>query len=127
MRLLVGATNAPIFPITTGLIEGWFPPGRWALPNAVTSSGLSLGQAALGPIVTALIVRYGWREAFYILAPTGVIVGALVVLVRARQARAAPGDHARGGRLHRRGRRDRSKPPAAAAVLARGARRIATS
>lgn len=75
VRLLVGASNAPIFPVTTGLIESWFPPGRWALPNALTSSGLSLGQAALGPIVTALIVRYGWREAFYILAPTGVIAG----------------------------------------------------
>jgi ACS family glucarate transporter-like MFS transporter len=74
-RLLVGASNAPIFPITTGLIEGWFPPGRWALPNALTSSGLSLGQAALGPIVSALIYWYGWREAFYILSPTGVIAG----------------------------------------------------
>jgi MFS transporter, ACS family, glucarate transporter len=75
VRLLVGATNAPIFPITSGLIEGWFPPGRWALPNSVTSSGLALGQAALGPIVTWLIVSYGWREAFYLLAPTGVIAG----------------------------------------------------
>ena len=75
VRVLVGASNSPIFPITTGLIEGWFPPGRWALPNALTSSGLSLGQAALGPIVTALIISYGWREAFYILAPTGIIAG----------------------------------------------------
>ena len=75
VRLFVGASNAPIFPITSGLIESWFPPGRWALPNSVTSSGLALGQAALGPIVTALIVAYGWSEAFYILAPTGVIAG----------------------------------------------------
>jgi ACS family glucarate transporter-like MFS transporter len=75
VRLLVGASNAPIFPLTTGLIESWFPPGRWALPNSLTSTGLSLGQAALGPIVTWLIIRYGWREAFYILAPTGVIAG----------------------------------------------------
>jgi ACS family glucarate transporter-like MFS transporter len=75
VRLLVGASNAPIFPLTTGLIESWFPPGRWALPNSLTSTGLSLGQAALGPIVTWLIVRYGWREAFYVLAPTGIIAG----------------------------------------------------
>jgi ACS family glucarate transporter-like MFS transporter len=75
VRLVVGATNAPIFPITSGLIEGWFPPGRWALPNSVTSSGLALGQAALGPVVTALIVAYGWREAFYLLAPLGVAAG----------------------------------------------------
>jgi ACS family glucarate transporter-like MFS transporter len=75
VRLVVGATNSPIFPVTTAVIESWFPPGRWALPNALTSSGLSLGQAALGPIVTWLIVHYGWREAFYVLAPTGVVVG----------------------------------------------------
>jgi len=75
VRLIVGATNSPIFPITTGFIESWFPPGRWALPNALTSSGLSLGQAALGPIVTWLIIHYGWREAFYALAPTGVLAG----------------------------------------------------
>jgi MFS transporter, ACS family, glucarate transporter len=75
VRLLLGATQAPIFPVTAGTVEAWFPPGHWALPNAVTSSGLSLGQAALGPIVTALIVAYGWREACYILAPFGVVVG----------------------------------------------------
>jgi len=75
VRLLLGATQAPIFPVTAGTIEAWFPPGHWALPNALSSSGLSLGQAALGPIVTALIVAYGWREAFYILAPFGIAVG----------------------------------------------------
>jgi ACS family glucarate transporter-like MFS transporter len=75
VRLLLGATQAPIFPVTAGTVEAWFPPGHWALPNAVTSSGLSLGQAALGPVVTALIVAYGWREACYILAPFGVGVG----------------------------------------------------
>src|SRR4030095_11604330 len=58
VRLVVGATNSPIFPITTGFIESWFPPGRWALPNALTSSGLSLGQAALGP--TGVIAGLWW-------------------------------------------------------------------
>jgi ACS family glucarate transporter-like MFS transporter len=42
----------------------------------VLSSGLTLGQAALGPIVTLLIVLYGWRVSFYILAPVGLIAGA---------------------------------------------------
>jgi ACS family glucarate transporter-like MFS transporter len=75
VRLLLGASQAPIFPVTAGTVEAWFPPGHWALPNAVTSSGLALGQAALGPVVTWLIVHYGWREACYILAPFGVFVG----------------------------------------------------
>jgi ACS family glucarate transporter-like MFS transporter len=45
------------------------------LPNAVSTAGLGLGQAAIGPVVTFLIVRYGWREACYVLAPLGVLAG----------------------------------------------------
>jgi ACS family glucarate transporter-like MFS transporter len=76
VRFLMGVTNAPMFPVAAGAFANWFPPARWALPNAVLSSGLTLGQAALGPIVTFLIVKYGWRESFYILAPLGLIAGA---------------------------------------------------
>jgi MFS transporter, ACS family, glucarate transporter len=76
VRLFLGATNAPLFPITAGAFANWFAEGRWAFPNAVLSVGLVLGQAAIGPIVTALIVRYGWRESFYLLAPFGLLIGA---------------------------------------------------
>jgi MFS family permease len=48
MRLLLGASNAPLFPITAGAFANWFPAGRWAFPNAVLSVGLVLGQAAIG-------------------------------------------------------------------------------
>ena len=76
VRFLMGAANAPIFPTTTGVIARWFPAGGWALPSAMTSMGLTLGQAAIGPIVTLLIIRYGWRESFYLLAPLGFLAGA---------------------------------------------------
>ena len=76
VRFLMGIVNAPMFPVAAGAFANWFPPAGWALPNAVLSSGLTLGQAALGPIVTMLIVRYGWAESFYILAPVGLIAGA---------------------------------------------------
>jgi ACS family glucarate transporter-like MFS transporter len=74
--VLLGATNAPLFPITAGAFANWFPAGNWAFPNAVLSVGLVLGQAAIGPIVTLLIVKYGWRESFYLLAPCGLLIGA---------------------------------------------------
>lgn len=76
VRVLMGIANAPIFPIMVGIIARWFPAGGWAFPNSLTSMGLTLGQAALGPIVTLLIIRYGWRESFYVLAPLGFLVGA---------------------------------------------------
>jgi ACS family glucarate transporter-like MFS transporter len=76
VRFFMGVTNAPMFPVAAGAFANWFPPARWALPNAVLSSGLTLGQAAVGPVVTWLIVKYGWRESFYILAPVGIIAAA---------------------------------------------------
>lgn len=76
VRFLMGIANAPIFPITTGTIAHWFPTGSWALPNALTSAGLTLGQAAIGPVVTLLIIAFGWRMSFYALAPTGFLVAA---------------------------------------------------
>lgn len=76
VRFLMGITNAPIFPIITGAIARWFPAGSWAFPNALTSAGLALGQAAIGPVVTLLIIAFGWRVSFYVLAPAGFLVAA---------------------------------------------------
>jgi ACS family glucarate transporter-like MFS transporter len=76
VRFFMGITNAPIFPIQTGLIARWFPVGSWAFPNSLSSTGLTLGQAAIGPVVTLMIIQFGWRNSFYALAPLGIIVGA---------------------------------------------------
>jgi ACS family glucarate transporter-like MFS transporter len=76
VRFLMGIANAPIFPIMTGLIARWFPVGSWAFPNSLSSTGLTLGQAAIGPVVTLLIIHFGWRYSFYALAPLGFLVGA---------------------------------------------------
>ncbi|NJO13443.1 MAG: MFS transporter [Gammaproteobacteria bacterium] len=75
IRFLLGVANAPLFPVAAGTFANWFPECRWAFPNAVLSVGLTLGQAAIGPLVTLLIIRYGWRESFYVLGPLGVLIG----------------------------------------------------
>ena len=75
VRFLLGITNAPMYPVAAGAFANWFPPANWALPNAVLSSGLTLGQAATGPVVVWLILMGGWQMSFYALAPIGLIVG----------------------------------------------------
>lgn len=69
IQFLVGAAHAPVFPITVSAIERWFPVGRWALPNGLTSSGLTVGLAATASALPWLIDSYGWRVSFLILAP----------------------------------------------------------
>jgi MFS transporter, ACS family, glucarate transporter len=76
VRFLLGVSNAPMYPITAATFANWFPVGRWAFPNAVLSSGLTLGQATIGPLVTVLIVHFGWRASFLWLAPSGLLAAA---------------------------------------------------
>jgi len=61
-RLAVGAAHAPLFPISTGMIEAWFPVGRWGWPNGLQSAGMQLGSAAATPLIALLMVTYGWKQ-----------------------------------------------------------------
>jgi ACS family glucarate transporter-like MFS transporter len=75
VRFLLGVANAPLFPVVAGAFSNWFPVAGWAFPNAASSMALCLGQASLGPIMSMLIVAFGWRQAFYVLAPLGILAG----------------------------------------------------
>jgi len=75
VRVVMGVVQAPMFPVAANSIASWFPVGSWGFPNAMLSAGLTVGQALVGPLVTLLTVKFGWRESFYALAPLGVVVG----------------------------------------------------
>jgi MFS transporter, ACS family, glucarate transporter len=77
VRFAMGIAQAPLFPVSAVVIARWFPPGHWALPNAALNTAMTLGQMAMGPLVTYLIVKCGWREAFYLLSPTALLGAAL--------------------------------------------------
>jgi ACS family glucarate transporter-like MFS transporter len=62
-QFLLGVAQAPIFPVSTGMIEAWFMPRRWPLVQGVQSMGLQFG-AALAPLLIApLMSAFGWQRA----------------------------------------------------------------
>ena len=69
LRFLMGAAQAPLFPVMGGAICAWFPLSNWAFPNGLTNAGLTLGSAATGPLIAWLIERAGWRQSFILTAP----------------------------------------------------------
>jgi MFS transporter, ACS family, glucarate transporter len=70
LRFLMGAAQAPMFPVLAGhTIARWFPVTGWALPNGLTNMGLTLGAAATAPLIAALIQTFGWRGSFALTAP----------------------------------------------------------
>ncbi|MGB6853978.1 MAG: MFS transporter [Thermoanaerobaculia bacterium] len=89
LRFLMGVVQAPVFPIVAGAIRNWFPRGGWALPNALTSAGLTLGAAATGPLIAGLAVAVGWRLSFILTAPLGFAIA----LAWWRYGRDFPAEH----------------------------------
>ena len=77
VQFLVGAAHAPIFPVLSATVERWFPVGSWALPNGLSSSGLTLGLAGTASLLPWLMNQFGWRTSFLILAPVGMMGAAL--------------------------------------------------
>ena len=103
-------------------LANWFPAGQLGVSERGLSVGLVLGQAATGPLVTLLIVTFGWRASFYVLAPLGRR-RCVVVLVRPRPACGTPRDHRRGARLIKGDRPPASRRRASAALATHAVQR----
>lgn len=90
LRFMVGATHAPLFPVTcAGTVANWFPAGGWGLPNGLSSTGLTLGAAATAPLMVWLMDLAGWRGALLLTAPAAL----LLALVWWWYVRDLPKDH----------------------------------
>ena len=77
LRFLMGVAQAPVFPVLAGVVGAWFPKSSWALPNGLSSSGLTLGAAATGPLIAWLATTLGWRMSFVVTAPLALLAAAL--------------------------------------------------
>jgi ACS family glucarate transporter-like MFS transporter len=77
IQFLVGVSHAPIFPVSAVTIERWFPRGAWSLPNGLNSSALTIGLALTASLLPWMVDRWDWRDAFWLLAPSGVLMAAV--------------------------------------------------
>jgi ACS family glucarate transporter-like MFS transporter len=92
LRFAMGVVQAPLFPVGCGgAIGSWFPVSGWAFPNGLTSTGLTLGAAATGPLIAWLMETLGWRESFILTAPLAFLIAG----VWRWYARDNPADHPR--------------------------------
>ena len=66
-RLLVGAGEGGAFPTATRAFTFWLPVRERGFAQGVTHSFARLGGAITPPLVLAIVARYGWRQAFYVL------------------------------------------------------------
>jgi len=62
-QAVLGLAQGPIFPISAGVFESWFPPKRWTLVQGLQTMGLGLGAALTPPLIQSLTMKLGWQQA----------------------------------------------------------------
>jgi MFS transporter, ACS family, glucarate transporter len=63
VQLVLGASQAPIFPVSAGVFESWFTPDKWPLVQGLQSMGLGLGASLTPPLIAWLMTAFDWRRA----------------------------------------------------------------
>jgi MFS family permease len=93
-RVALGIGEAPQFPTAARVISNWFHIGRRGLPMALcTSAAPSIGNALAPPILTALMLGFGWRVMFVALGVLGIVAALIWFgLYRDPEACATPED-----------------------------------
>lgn len=63
-RLVIGAAEGPVVPLLHTVAYSWFPNERRGLPASLITSGAAFAKVALLPVLTIVIVAFGWRSGF---------------------------------------------------------------
>lgn len=72
-RVVLGASEGPAYPVAVHALYKWFPDHERTVPSAVLTIGASFGAGLIAPVITAVIVHFGWHAAFAMLAVVGVV------------------------------------------------------
>jgi MFS transporter, ACS family, glucarate transporter len=90
VRFLLGAGEAVVFPACNRIVARWIPISERGLANGIIFAGVGFGAGITPPLVTWIMLHWGWRWSFWLSA----IGGLLVAVVWHFIARDEPEQHA---------------------------------
>jgi MFS family permease len=73
-RFLLGVTEAPNGPASAKLTADWFPRSERGQATAIWDSGSKWGPAIAPPILTAIMITFGWPAIFVFLGVIGLLL-----------------------------------------------------
>jgi ACS family glucarate transporter-like MFS transporter len=74
VRFLVGVGEGAAYPNSTRAVASWMAAGERALASGLVMAGVGIGYGLAPPVVSWIMVHYGWRPAFYVFALAGVVL-----------------------------------------------------
>jgi ACS family glucarate transporter-like MFS transporter len=91
VRFLLGAGEAVIYPAANQFVTRWIPVRERGIANGWIFAGVGAGAGLTPPLITYLMVHYGWRSSFWVCAAVGLLAGAVWFIA----ARDTPEEHPR--------------------------------
>jgi ACS family glucarate transporter-like MFS transporter len=88
-RFLLGAGEAVVYPASNQFVARWIPMQERGIANGWIFAGVGAGAGLTPPLITYLMLDYGWRASFWVCSGIGLVAGAVWYLL----ARDAPAEH----------------------------------
>ena len=89
VRFALGAGEAVVYPASNRIVAKWIPVSERGLANGLIFMGVGVGAGVTPPLVTSIMLQYGWRASFMVCALIGLVAGAVWLLI----ARDSPDTH----------------------------------
>lgn len=84
-RLFLGVAEAPTYPANAKVVASLYPKERRGKPIGFTIMSSSIGPLIGPPLLTGLMLGFGWRFMFIAMGVAGAVLAALWVLVYRRR------------------------------------------
>jgi len=94
LRFLLGMAAAPTYPASAAGISGWIPAPLQGRAAGIVLASIGLGSAIAPPLLSLVMVRWGWRASLVVSAMPALVVSVLWLVVREPNPAAAPADPA---------------------------------
>jgi len=88
-RFLLGIGEAVVYPSSNRLVAAWIPSVERGVANGLIFAGVGAGAGITPPLITYILINWGWRWSFYVSALIGLVAGVVWYLL----ARDSPEKH----------------------------------
>jgi ACS family glucarate transporter-like MFS transporter len=89
VRFALGLGEAIVYPASNRLVAKWIPSSERGIANGFIFAGVGAGAGITPPLITYVLLHYGWRWSFWISALIGLAAGLVWYLL----ARDSPAEH----------------------------------
>ena len=89
IRFLLGAGEAIVYPASNQFVARWIPSQERGVANGIIFAGVGIGAGVTPPLISFIMLRYGWRSSFLMSALIGIAAGTVWYL----EARDRPEGH----------------------------------